>query len=64
MIYIYVSLVNMGKIFCYFMNRHIKKVSEEYKVFGEEQDGFREDRSWEDNIYIIRETSISGFPRY
>ena len=45
----------MGNFFCYILNGYIKRATEEYKVIGEEQNGFREDKRGKYNIYIIRE---------
>ena len=46
---------NISKIFCGIVNDRLKEVIEREKVMSEEQNGFRQDRRGEDNIYIVNE---------
>ena len=44
---------SMSKIFCGIINSRINRYIEENRIIGEEQNGFRENRSGIDNIYTL-----------
>lgn len=45
----------VGKVFSCVINERLKIACENAGLIGEEQNGFRQDRRGEDNIYVIRE---------
>ena len=47
-----ISLANtVGNFFCYILNGRMKRAPVEYKVIGEEHNGFREDRGGRQHLY-------------
>ena len=51
-----VALSNtLAKIFCGILNKRMKAICEEKEILGQEQNGFREDRRGEDNLYVVKE---------